>query len=359
MTFLLIVLVFAAAITWVVIESKLKAKKEYEKSGYKVNYKANFYRICRREGITHVDDLTNQMRVQKIAKNHNEYAIWGGRIEAATRLYRAGQKIDQKEKAKERYYQYYPEYTRQKEAAEVLGVEKYLGRAKQDLYLYGTLRVPTTTEREKSVKGAALMGSALFGQAYGTAAAMETQRKNQELRERKEKDWQRWKDNFHSNYTNVQRCLHYDLSKSELEAKIAAVRCRFYDDSQPKSWVSSLNFFNMSCSVTEQNFIRVSGCVTVKKTLMLADKPAVLDGSIKFKIFDESNNYIGDAYYSAPGKDDLSMENIGFPAAYNINAICVPPKSVKIKASQKYRMEIVPHHLWLIEAGSNGPCPKK
>lgn len=358
-TAIFLVVIFAVVIIWVVIKTKKENEEKWKKEGYKSTHPyAKFYRLCVREGIINIDEPASQNNVYIIAKRE-KYGV--ASVQDAVRLYRKGQKIDSKDQMKELYYKKYEEYRTQKEEADLVGVDKYLRRARLDIAAYqfyhpSALR---TTASEKSVKGAALKGSLIGGHAYGVASAMETQRRNEAIREAKEKDRERIAKYDASEDTVLRRFLKYDMSKSELESKIAAVERRLIDDSQPREWSSSIHCFDMSCRVTEENTIRVTGCLTLKKNFKILKKRAILDGSLKFNIYDDKESFVGSAYYSAPGKDDLSMNQIGFAAGHEINAVFVPEIGVVLDSSKKYHCKITPYHLWLIEAGNNGYCPEK
>ena len=354
MTGLLVGLGFLIAIIWVIYDLKKKKQKEDEKKGFGNSYYVRFYRLCLQQGITHANDETNRLRIQKVAKESKDFSAWGQRIESAVRLYKKGQKHSGKEENLEEYYKYYPQYSSQKETADYIGAEKYLTRAKTDLSSYEMLKPHSDPPKYKSVKGAALKGSLLFGQAYGVACAMEAQRYNERVSENAQKR--------SSPYSAVKGLIegsrYYDLSEEELKKRINAVEARFYDDKQPQVWFNGLEFSSVMVGVVTPYALRVLAHIEVKGQYEIAEVPAALDGSLKFKIFDEKDTLVGEAYYSAPGTGDLSMENIGFVNG-KISAICVPPRGVVLSATKKYRCEIEPYHLWLIEAGSNGPCPRK
>lgn len=343
MVAILVVLTIGIAIIWVVISDKKGLKEAYKKEGYDLHPYAKFYERCLKEGIADVKSPIDQRRVLNIYRNLWPRQSENVTLEIATYCYNKGKKIYQKEVAKKAYYKNIAIYNKQKEDAELIATDKYLKYAKEDLakYEYKPRYISPT---QKSVKGAALKGSILGGTAYGIACAQEAQRNNELAKENAEASYRMAmgvKD-------SLLRFLHYHVSEQQLRERIAKVESLPWDDSGAKTWFSALKFSNISCTVTRDNAIKVTGRWEVNQQFVLLGKPAFLDGSLRIKILDQANRFVGYAYCAAPEVGDWTTMQSGFAYRTSFEALCVPPKKKFLDPSQNFHCQIEAHHLWLM-----------
>ncbi len=344
MTAIIIIVILTFCVGYAIFSINKDVEKERTRDGYSLDFRAQLYEKCLKEGISDAQSTFNQRKIVGVAKTMKQFQGYSSiTTELAARLYNIGKKIYKKEQAKKAYYENIKIYSKQKEEAELIGTDKYLKYAKEDLAKY-EYEPRYISPPQKSVKGAALKGSIFGGTAYGIASAQKAQRDNELAKENAEASYRVAKGVKDS----LLRFLHYHISEQQLREHIASIESLPWDDSDAKTWFSALKFFNISCTVTRNNAIKVTGRWEINKQFALLGKSAFLDGSLRIKILDQANRFVGYAYCAAPGVGDWTTMQSGFAYRTSFEALYVPPKKKLLKSSQNFHCEIEAHHLWLM-----------
>ena len=115
----------------------------------------------------------------------------------------------------------------------------------------------------------------------------------------------------------------------------------------PVELSSALSFSNITLSPTKgQNLHITANVKTLIPDPQILSNPAILDGVLKFNIYDKNENLVSYGYYVAPGYGKFNYKDAGFKKVNTIKIDCKLNSPVNVS---ELRCEITAESLWFIE----------
>ena len=205
------------------------------------------------------------------------------------------------------------------------------------------------TPKKKDWAIAGGIGSALGGGALGLASAANAQIENQKQ----------------ETIASQKREASKDQYKTAIRGLGLAEEIRIFVDSRMSLYKDVLvdteninDKFNMfkfdEIGITQVdnedgNVIRITVNYSLPETITLLSRKAILDGSLKFSVYNKiSGELLFSTYYIAPGYDQYNYKNAGFRNGSTIS-VDIPLFDDKIQNCNNLRCEITPDILWIIE----------
>ena len=286
-------------------------------------------------------------------------------IEEAKRLYAMGEQITAKEKydkeqeiiIKNRNKDY-KRNAKDEEEARIVGKIKYTKRLEEDIKkgmaAIEMSKIGEKIGRENMFATAKKsdwafwggMADGLVGPGAGIATAMDVQIQNAKAEENT-KQLRASGEDLYFQSKAIQRNLPIEIAKEQ--AIVDHINEKLYDDKNIDEKIKLIDFSKIKYTILENKNFEVNCKVKVKENIKILDEPAVLDGSLRINIKDEDDNIVATGVYSAPGFNITELEMVGFNCINEFTAICITKDYSQIDNKAKYKCEIVPNYLWLIE----------
>ena len=212
-------------------------------------------------------------------------------------------------------------------------------------YISGAVQASKPRQVDPYIFGG--MAEGIAGSAAGIMTASRIERENAERRAKS-------KELVEGSIEQAAKWGKAERSNASVLSVLKKIKARIDDcllsDDKEKT-EGKMIIQKMKYEILDTNNFRV--CFTYDtKSANILDKEAVLDGSLKFNIYDEEHNLVADGYYNAKNidvdEDNVDLE-IGFSSHGYPSIICIAKDRKSIDDNKNYTIEVDLSNLWLME----------
>lgn len=289
-------------------------------------------------------------------------------IDKISEMYTNGEKIikniqlkEKEEALKNKIQKEYEMYEKEKQLGLLFGKEKYfsvlnpkiegqeaivkLSGIMSSSYISGAVQSSKPRQVDPYIFGG--MAEGIAGPAAGIMTASRIERENAERRARS-------KELVEGSIEQATKWSKAERSNASILSVLKKIKTRIDDcllSDDKEKLQEKIIIKNTEYEILETNNFRVSFRYNTKYVNIL-NKEAVLDGSLKFNIYDEEHNLVADGYYNAKNieleEDNVDLQ-VGFSSYGYPNVICLSKDRGIIDNNKEYTIEVDFSNLWLME----------
>lgn len=338
-----------------------KQKEKYKRGQWKLP--ASFAKKCEKNKIYDVNSESSYQKAKIIAEGimenegiPREYWYQYVTKEALAKQFELIEADKQKKKAKEYEKKEKEIEIKNKEYSGKVGADKSVSYCKDHIHKYKRIIAECNANTESVLNGGEVIynaskgresswaihggiASGIAGPAAGIAAAYDTERRNQEVRNRN--------NQLADTIIQMQTLSLNNISKQKTEAeeqleywekKLENVKLKLIENMSGKKLLESMQpqILKVEKSISGNVLVDVK-LIPPNGLRIYEEMGAVVDGSFKVEIYTEGER-VGAAFCALP------FEGLSYSKTFNV--VCTKLS----KQADTYEAKVSPHHLWAVEA---------